>query len=195
MLSHGNTLNLLITAVWRCDIANFWYGKGIQHFANGDIDWASNTIKVGLVSSGYSASQNTDEFYSVAVSGGNIVSAGVTLGTKTNVLGLLSAANSTWSSVTGSQVTQLVGYVAGGSPGTNDYILFNDSVGTNLPVTPNGGNITASWDVVNGIGTLMVAIKHGDRSAWRKLRDWLGWTQRQDEKSGLWLPEPTITLG
>ena len=104
--------------MWGCVISNFWYGKSIQHFANGDINWASNTIKVALVSSGYSAAQNTDEFYSVAVSGGNIVSAGVTLGSKTNVLGLLSAANTTWSTVSGSQVTQLVGYVAGGSPGT-----------------------------------------------------------------------------
>jgi|HubBroStandDraft_2_1064218.scaffolds.fasta_scaffold106269_2 hypothetical protein len=161
----------------------------MQHFANGDVDWASNTIKVALCSSGYSASQNTDEFFSVAVSGGNIVAAGVTLTSKTNVLGLLSAANTTWSSVTGSQVTQLVGYVAGGSPGTNDYILFNDSVGTNLPVTPNGGNITATWDPTNGIGTLMVAVR--DRKWWERLRDRF----KRDEESGLWLPEPTLTLG
>lgn len=179
-------------------MANFWYGKAVQHFANGDIDWASNTIDVALVSALYSPAQNTDEFYSVAVSSG-IVSAGVTLGTKTNVLGKLSAANTTWSSVTGSQVTQLVGYVAGGSPGTNDYILFNLSSGTNLPVTPNGGNITSSWDPTNGIGTLMAGLSMGDRSALGKLRDWfrdvLRNPARQDEKSGLWLPEPTIVLG
>jgi hypothetical protein len=186
-------------------VANLWYGKAIQHFANGDINWGSNTIKVALVSSGYSAAPSTDEFYSVAVSGGNIVSAGVTLGSKTNVLGLLSAANTTWTSVTGSQVTQLVGYVAGGSPGTNDYILFNDSVGTNLPVTPNGGNITASWDAVNGIGTLMAALSPKDR---RTLGQLLGdfmrdlWTHVKDPDTGLWVPqpvgalcEPTIILG
>ena len=180
-------------------MANFWYGKAIQHFANGDINWASNTIKVALCSSGYSAVQNTDEFFSTAVSGGNIVSAGVTLGTKTNVLGLLSAANTTWSSVSGSQVTQLVGYVAGGSPGTNDYILFNDSVGTNLPVTPNGGNITATWDAVNGIGTLMAALDPRDRIGLiGKLREWFDEKRgviRDDEKGGLWLPSPKIVLG
>ena len=186
-------------------MANFWYGLAIKHFANGDINWASNTIKVALVSSGYSAAQNTDEFYSVAVSGGNIVSAGVTLGSKTNVLGLLSAANTTWSTVSGSQVTQLVGYVAGGSPGTNDYILFNDSVGTNLPVTPNGGNITATWDAVNGIGTLMAALSPADRRNLGKLvgdffRDL--WSHVKDPDAGLWVPQPagslyapTITLG
>ena len=178
-------------------MANFWYGLAIQHFASGDIDWASNTIKVALVSSGYSPVQNTDEFYSVAVSGGNIVSAGVTLGTKTNSLGQLSAANTTWSAVTGSQVTQLVGYVAGGSPGTNDYILFNDSVGTNLPVTPNGGNITATWDAVNGIGTLMAALRPQDRrTLGRLLGDFLRdlWTHIKDPDTGLWVPQPAGTL-
>jgi hypothetical protein len=171
-------------------MANFWYGLAIQHFANGDIDWASNTIKVALCSSGYAASQNSDQYFSVAVSGGNIVSAGVTLTSKTNVLGLLSAANTTWSSVTGSQVTQLVGYV-NGTPGSTDYILFNDSSGTNLPVTPNGGNITASWDVVNGIGTLMAALDPRERSALQKLRDMFRWRKPGD----LWLPDPEIILG
>lgn len=178
-------------------MANFWYNKAVQHFANGDVSWGSNTIKVALVAATYSPVQATDEFFSVAVS--STVSAGVTLGTKTNVGGLLSAANTTWTSVTGSQVTQLVGYVAGGTPGTNDYILFNLSSGTNLPVTPNGGNITASWDAVNGIGTLFAGLSERDKSKLGKLRDWfrdvLRNPARRDEKSGLWLPEPTLTLG
>jgi hypothetical protein len=178
-------------------MANFWYGKAIQHFAAGDIDWASNTIDVSLVSAVYAPSQNTDEFYSVAVSSG-IVSAGVTLGTKTNVLGKLGAANTTWSSVTGSQVTQLVGYVAGGSPGTNDYILFNDSSGTNLPVTPNGGNIVASWDPTNGIGTLMAGLDPRDKTLSNKMWEWINDVLKIPARrtpGGLWLPEPTITLG
>jgi hypothetical protein len=81
--------------------------------------------------------------------------------------------------------------VAGGTPGTNDYILFNDSVGTNLPVTPNGGNITASWDPVNGIGTLLAALDPRERSALQKLRDAFRWRKPRD----LWLPEPEIILG
>lgn len=179
-------------------MANFWYGLAVQEFAAGSINWGSNTIKVALVSALYSPAQNTDQYYSVAVSSG-IVAAGVTLATKTNVLGKLSAANTTWSSVTGSQVTQLVGYVDGNSPGTNDYILFNLSSGTNLPVTPNGGNITASWDPTNGIGTLFAGLSAGDKTALGKLRDWfrdvLRNPARRDEQSGLWLPEPTLTLG
>lgn len=176
-------------------MANFWYGKGVQHFVNGDVNYASNTIKVALVAATYTAAPSTDEFFSVAVT--STVSAGVTLGTKTNVLGLISAANTTWTSVSGSQITQLVGYVAGGSPGTNDYILFNLNVGTNMPVTPNGGNITASWDAVNGIGTLMAGLTQRERGALGKLWDRIKWGKSD---GGVLVPafslfEPTIILG
>lgn len=177
-------------------MASFFYGKGAQHWAAGDVAWASNTINVALVATGYSPNASTDEFYSVAVSGGNIVAAGVALGTKTNVLGLLSAANTTWTSVTGSQVTQLVIYV-GGTPGSGDYLLLNLNTGTNLPVTPNGGNITSSWDPVNGIGTLMKGLGQNEKTSKRKLWDWIDGILRSGNRSpeGVWIPEPTIVLG
>jgi hypothetical protein len=185
-------------------VASFFYGKGAQHWAAGDVAWASNTIKVALVATGYSPSANSDEFYSVAVSGGNIVSAGVALSSKTNVLGLLSAANTTWTSVSGSQVTQLVIYVDG-TPGSTDYLLLNLNTGTNLPVTPNGGNIVASYDVTNGIGTLMVGLSNRERprgKMWSWIEEMFGrqWDRSQD---GLFIPghvtmiqePPRIQLG
>jgi hypothetical protein len=52
------------------------YGNAGKHIANGDIDWASDTIKVALVTSAYSPNQGTDEFWSdadaheIAASGG-----------------------------------------------------------------------------------------------------------------------------
>ena len=135
-------------------MANFWYGLGIQHLANGDVDYLTATIKIALVSAAYTPAQNTDEFFSVAVASGNIVAVGIALTSKTNVLGLLSAASPvTWPTVTGAQVTQAVGYVDG-TPGSGDFILFNQNVGTNLPVTPNGNKITQTIDPVNGIGTI-----------------------------------------
>jgi hypothetical protein len=183
-------------------MASFFYGLGAQHWANGDVNWASNTVKVALVATGYSPNPNADEFFSVAVSGGNIVSAGVTLTSKTNVLGLLSAANTTWTSVTGSQVTQLVIYV-NGTPGSTDYILLNLNTGTNLPVTPNGGNIVASYDPTNGIGTLFEGLREEEKSMLGKL--W-GKLKPQQTESGLWVPStqyihapmpaaPAITFG
>lgn len=176
-------------------MANTWYGKGAQHFANGDISWGSNTIKVALVNSGYTPAYTTDEFFSVAVAGGNITSAGVTLGTKTNVLGKLSAANTTWTAVTGSQVIYLTCYV-GGTAGSGDFLLFGIDTGTNLPVTPNGGDILATWNGTNGIATLFARFK--DKTLLDKVREWLndvaGIPATQDEDSGLWIPQPTITM-
>lgn len=172
-------------------MASFFYGKGAQHFAAGDVAWGSNTINVALVATGYVPSANVDEFYSVAVSGGNIVSAGVALTSKTNVLGLLNAANTTWTTVTGSQVTQLVVYV-GGTAGSGDYLLLNLNTGTNLPVTPNGGNIVASYDPTNGLGTLMAGLSERDRFTWGKLWNGVKDRLRRDESSGLWLPDTQL---
>jgi hypothetical protein len=146
-----------------------------------------------LCSTGYTPNASTDEYYSVAVSSGNIVSAGVALGTKTNVLGLLSAANTTWSSVSGSQVTQLVIYV-NGTAGSGDYLLINDSSGTNIPVTPNGGNIVATWDPTNGIGTLFAGLRPRERN---KLWEWLNGVlgiPAWKHPDGLTVGEPTLTL-
>jgi hypothetical protein len=168
-------------------MASFFYGKGAQHWANGDVSWGSNTIDVALVATGYSPSANVDEFYSVAVSGGNIVSAGVALASKTNVLGLLNAGNSTWTTVSGSQVTQLVVYV-NGTPGSGDYLLLNLNTGTNLPVTPNGGNIVASYDPTNGLGTLMESLSARDRSQLGKFWDWFA--DQLKSPGGLSIPGP-----
>jgi hypothetical protein len=42
------------------------YGEAAKHIANGDLDWASNTIKIALVTSAYTPNQGTDEFFSDA---------------------------------------------------------------------------------------------------------------------------------
>lgn len=42
------------------------YGKAVTHLDVGDIDWASDTIKIALVTSSYSPNQGTDEFFSAA---------------------------------------------------------------------------------------------------------------------------------
>lgn len=168
--------------------------KGVQHFANGDVSWGSNTIKVALINSGYTPNYATDEFFSVAISGGNITSAGVTLGTKTNVGGKLSAASTTWTSVTGSQVIYLICYV-GGTAGSGDFLLFGIDTGTNLPVTPNGGDILATWDGTNGIATLFA--RNSDKTLLDKMRDWLNDVcsipATRDADNGLWIPSPVIT--
>jgi hypothetical protein len=66
----------------------------------------------------------------------------------TFVDGVLDGANVTLTSVTGDQSEAVIVFLDTGVAGTSPLVCFIDS-GTGLPVTPNGGNITITW---NGSG-------------------------------------------
>lgn len=51
----------------------------------------------------------------------------------------------TFSAVTGDAADYLTVWKNSGTPGTSPLIITWDSVSTGLPVTPNGGDITATW--------------------------------------------------
>jgi hypothetical protein len=62
-------------------------------------------------------------------------------------LGVFNAASPvTYTAVSGSQVTQIVIYKDTGTGSTSPLIANVNSAGATLPVTPNGGNITITWD-------------------------------------------------
>ena len=124
-------------------MANALYGKGREKFLSGDIAWDTDNIKVSLVDTGtYTVAIDTHEFYSdlsgVVADSGNLAS-------KTVTLGVADAADVTFSSVTGSSAEALVIWKDTGVAATSPLIAYIDS-GTNLPVTPNGGDITVAWD-------------------------------------------------
>lgn len=119
-------------------MANAIYPKAKEHFAAGDIDWDANTITVYLVDlADYTYSASHDALSDLPV-GARVAS--VALASKTNVNGLLDAADSTFSAVTGDVSEALV--IANGSY----LILYYDTDVTGLPVTPNGGDITVAWN-------------------------------------------------
>ena len=120
------------------------FGLGRQHFANGDISWPSANIKFVFASTTYTPSINTDEFLS-DVPGGAVVATSGNLASKTNVLGTVDAADVTVTAVSGSQISYVVIYKDTGTGSTSPLILLIDTA-TNLPVTPNGGDITVQWD-------------------------------------------------
>ena len=121
-------------------MANTLYDKGREAFLAGDADWDANTIKVSLLSASYTFSQS-HQFHS-DLSG--IVATSSALGSKTVTNGVADAADITFSAVSGSQVTQLVIWADTGVSGTSRLLVYFDSA-TNLPVTPNGGDITIQW--------------------------------------------------
>ena len=68
------------------------------------------------------------------------------LSSKTFTDGTFDAADITFSSVTGDESEAVILYVDSGSDATSRLICFLDTVASGLPVTPNGGDITVTWN-------------------------------------------------
>lgn len=122
-------------------MANILYPNGKENLLNGEIDLVDDTIKVAMIDTDTYTYSATHEFYS-DLSG--IVDTPVALTTKSTTDGVFDADDATFTSVTGNTVEALVIYKDTGTPSTSPLIVYIDS-GTNLPVTPNGGDITVQW--------------------------------------------------
>jgi hypothetical protein len=112
----------------------------LQSAANSNM--SSGTVKVALVDTGTYTYSSAHEFYS-SVSG--VVGTPQTIGTKTFTNGVFDGADVTFTAVSGSTVEALVIYIDTGTAGTSRLIGFIDTGVTNLPVTPNGGDISITW--------------------------------------------------
>lgn len=126
-------------------MANALYGKGREGFLDGSIDWDTDTIKVVLVDTAdYTVSidvhDNLDDVPAAAR-----VATSAALGTKTVTLGVADAADITFTAVTGDVSEALIIYKDTGVESTSRLIAYIDTA-TGLPVTPNGGDITVTWD-------------------------------------------------
>ena len=125
-------------------MANQLYGKYVEAALEGTFDTVTVNLKVALVTSGYTPSINVDQFVT-DIGGGNIVARSGNLGSVTGSLGTLSAATETLTSVSGSAVSYIILYRDTGSDATSNLIAKWDTA-TGLPLTPNGGNITITWN-------------------------------------------------
>lgn len=125
-----------------------WKEQLLQFTANNNL--SAGTVKVALVTAGYTYSAS-DQFYS-SVSA-SVVGTPQTIGGKTFTNGTFDGNDVTFSSVTGSQVTKLVIYIDTGSAATSPLVAYLDTSVTGLPVTPNGGDISITWNG-SGIFTL-----------------------------------------
>lgn len=113
----------------------------LQSAANSNM--STGTVKVALVDTGTYTYSSAHEFYS-SVSG--VVGTPQTINTKTFLNGVFDGDNVTFSAVSGATVEALVIYIDTGTAGTSRLIAFIDTGVTGLPVTPNGGDITVSWN-------------------------------------------------
>lgn len=128
-------------------MANALYDKGRESFLgqNPALDWDSDNIKVSLVdiTSAYTVNLATDDFYDDVTA--HAVAVSSNLGSKTVTAGVADAADVTLSSVSGAVSGALVIWKDTGAAATSPLIAYIDTA-TGLPVTPNGGNITITWD-------------------------------------------------
>lgn len=116
-----------------------WKEAIVQASANSSL---GGTVKVALVDTGTYTYSSAHEFYS-SVSG--VVGTPATLGTKTFTNGVFDAADVTYTGVSGSSAEALIIYIDTGSPATSRLVYYSDTGWTNLPVTPNGGDITLQF--------------------------------------------------
>ena len=125
-------------------MANALYDKGREAFLSGDVSWDADTIKVALVDTAvYTVNLSTHDFYDDVSAG--VVGTPQTLGTKTITAGVADAADVTFTAVSGASCEAIVIYKDTGTPSTSQLIAYIDTA-TNLPVTPNGGDIGITWD-------------------------------------------------
>ena len=108
------------------------------------VDLADDTIKVALVDTGTYTYSTAHDFYDDVSSA--VVGTPQTLASKTVTSGVFDAADVTFTAVSGNSVEALVIYKDTGTASTSPLIAYIDTVSTGLPVTPNGGNITVTWD-------------------------------------------------
>jgi len=119
------------------------YYKGREGFLDGSIDWDTDDIKVVLTDH-TDATPNvaTHDFLDDIAAG--TVDTSANLGTKGVTLGVASAANLTFSGVTGDAADSFSGLKDTTVEATSRLIWYDDAA-TGLPVTPNSGDITITW--------------------------------------------------
>lgn len=136
-----------------------WFGKGIEHVAEGRVDLDTDTIKVSLHTSTWTPNQDTDDFRDDATNelsaSGNYTAGGETLASVTGTYDSgtnewrFDAADVTWTALTPSAAFRygLIYKSRGGASSADEVIAYID-FGANQD--PGGSNFTIQWHA-NGI--------------------------------------------
>lgn len=123
-----------------------WKEALLQGSSNSALNGSGTTgVYAALVDTGTYTYSATHQFYS-DLSG--VVGTDQEIGaTKSYTNGVFDGADVTFPSVTGNSVEALVIYVKNAGANTTwRLVAYIDTSVTGLPVTPNGGNITVSWN-------------------------------------------------
>jgi hypothetical protein len=124
-----------------------WKEALIQATANSALNGSGTTgVYAALVDTGVTGYNSAHEFYS-SIASAVVGTDQEVAATKTYTNGVFDGADVTFPSVSGAQCEALVLYVKNAGANTTwRLVAFLDTNVTNLPVTPNGGNISVAWN-------------------------------------------------
>ena len=129
-------------------MANAIYSKYKEACMKGsaNIDLDTGTVKAALVDTGTYTFSDAHEFLSSLT---GVVGTAQTIATTT--VGVVAAAvfdgdNVTYTAVSGASAEAIVIYIDTGVAGTSRLVAYLDTGVTGLPVTPNSGDISVTWN-------------------------------------------------
>lgn len=113
----------------------------LQSSANSSL---TGTVKSALVDTGVYTYNASHEFLTSLT---GVVGTAQTIGaTKSYTNGVFDGGDVTYTAVTGNTVEAIVLYIDTGTAGTSRLVAYIDTSVTGLPVTPNGGDISITWN-------------------------------------------------
>jgi hypothetical protein len=126
-------------------MANAIYPLYKQALLDGDanIDLNDLTVKVALVDTGAYSYSAAHQFLTSLT---GVVGTAQTIAATTVANGVFDGEDVTYTAVTGNSAEALVIYIDTGVAATSRLVAFIDTGVTGLPVTPNGGDITITWN-------------------------------------------------
>lgn len=125
-------------------MANAIYTKALNSFLQGEINWVSDSISAILINTSlYTVDIANHQYLSSIAAGARVATAALT--GKTAVGGVADAADLVFSAVSGAQCSAIAFVKITGNEATSNLLLYFDTA-TGLPVTPNGGDLTLTFD-------------------------------------------------
>ena len=127
-------------------MATFLYDNGRDNFANGNIDWVNDDIRLIFVDDAdYTVDSAADSTLADIGAPARVATGAASLSSKSTTKGIVDAADHTMTSVSGDQFEAIVivRYDTG-TPDNSLLIAYIDNY-SGLPATPNGGNITVAF--------------------------------------------------
>lgn len=124
-------------------MANALYAKGKQNLLDKKFDLNTDDIRLLGTDHGADTPNVATDDALDDISAGTVMAA-QQLDTPTITDGTFDADNEVYTAVSGATVESLTGYLHTGTPATS-FLLWYVDTGTNLPFTPNGGDVTVAF--------------------------------------------------